>query len=560
MSIRDLALAVQRHLVLFIGCVFLAVGAAAYLALSARPTYTAQTQLFVSSSGSDRADNTLQNNNLALTRVPSYVELVSSPLVVKPVVEQLGLRESPEVVAQRIEATNPLGTALINVAVHDSTAKGAYDKATAIGRVFPTVIKNVETSSTGASPVNVTIVHPATVPPEPDDPLGMKVRLALGLLLGVCAGTTVAALRDRLDNRVRESDDLRTRLGLPPLAAIVVRSRADRMPLVIGNESSSSFFREDGFRRLRTNLQVLFSSEGPRSVVVAGPLARDGSSGVVVNLAVALGLAQVRVLLVGSNMRQGVLTDLLGLDGLDGRVGLSDVLLGTADVSEAIQPWRDGTIHVLPAGRTPLNPSELLASDVMRNLISTLEADYDVVLLDSPPLLDTVDGAVLAQMVGGTVLTVRRGRTRWSTAMQAVQALKDVNARVLGAVLLCERSRLIIRRRRAGGPGQYGQPAGGHPGDAVRVLPERPRVGINGTDHLQMHMRLDDESHPIRPDSTPVGDYVRNDRGQSANTARGIAAVIRRPPAGQESQDPPDEPPLDLKMEDRKGLSKGPKT
>ncbi|HEX8626613.1 MAG TPA: Wzz/FepE/Etk N-terminal domain-containing protein [Catenuloplanes sp.] len=463
MSIGDLVLAVRRHLPVFLGCVVLTVAIGAYLAYSAPRSYTAQTQLFVSSTGTESGATSLQDNSLAQQRVPSYAALVSSPIVADAVVKQLRLPQSAAAVAQRIEASSPLDVAVIDVTVHDSTARGAYDIATAVGAVFGTVVGRIEAAPTGASPIKVTVVRPPVQPVQPTG-TGALPKLLLALLLGLNLGAVAAVVRDRTDTRVKDPEDLRTNLGLRPLATIALDSAADRASPAQASWPSPA--PAEGFRTLRTNLLVLLSSRGLRSVLVTGLHAGDGSSAVARDLAVALGLARVRVLLVEANLRQATMARRWGLD--EGS-GLSAVLSGATDVRDAIRPWRPGMadlpagmvdlpagmdlppgmVDLLPAGPPVANTSELLASQAMSDLIGKLEGDYDLVLFDAPDLPRVSDATALATRTGGTVLTVWQGRTGRTEVRQALQALRDVDARVLGAVVLRGRPGQVQRWRGA---------------------------------------------------------------------------------------------------------------
>jgi capsular exopolysaccharide synthesis family protein len=418
-------------MIILVTCLVVGVGVGAFLAVRAPTTYTAQTRLFVSSNGSDSTDSLLQNSNLVLSRVPSYVTLVTSPLVVNQVVRRLGLTESPDAVAQRIQATNPLQTALIDITVQDTTARGAYDLAVAIGEVSTSVVQSIETSATGFVPVKVTVISRPELPTHPD--LAAPAwRLGLGLLLGLGLGTALAVGRELFDTRLKDPELLRTGLGLPPLAVITVNARRNRGPQPSGEAFWSSPGSE-GFRQLRTNVQVLVSSGGLRSVLVTGPCAADGAETVARNLAIAFGMAKVRVLLIDANMRHPRLTAAVGPDG---GTGLSAVLAGEEDVDAAIQPWPGSTLHVLPAGPPAANAGELLASEAMEDLLGRLERRFDLLIVDAPPLLEAADAAVLASCVDGVVLSVRLRGTQWDAMCQAVQALHDVQARVLGAAVL----------------------------------------------------------------------------------------------------------------------------
>jgi capsular exopolysaccharide synthesis family protein len=427
-SIRDFVLAARRHILLFLSCALAVLAVGAYSALAAGPTYTARIQFLVSSTGSNDAGAVLQNNSLAVQRIPSYVPIVSSPLVVDPVVRNLRLPESAQAVAGRIEASSQLGTSLIDVTVHDRTPQDAYALAGAIGQVFGPVVESVDATPSGQSPVRVTIVRPPVLPTAPDW-AGPARKVALALLLGLGLGAGAAVVRDLADNTLRDSQDLRTGLGIPALATVPLDSRLPARAVEDGSRSPQA----EGFRRLRTTVQALRAADDLRSVLVAGPRADDAAPVVAADLAVALGLAGVRVLLIGADLRGDPLPELLAIDGT---AGLTDVLIGEAAPVEVIQPWRRGPIDVLPAGPTPVNPSELLSSATLDAVLRDLETDYDLLLLIAPPVTEVTDATVLATAVSGTLLTVRCGRTPRGAIREALQDLRDVDARLLGAVVL----------------------------------------------------------------------------------------------------------------------------
>lgn len=121
--------------------------------------------------------------------------------------------------------------------------------------------------------------------------------------------------------------------------------------------------------------------------------------------------------------------------GLEGAIGLTDALVGRAELDDLLQPWGDGQLRVLTSGPTPPNPSELLGSQQMADLLRELEAQADLVILDAPPLLPVTDAAVLAAQASGAMVVVRSGQTTREQASRAVEILRGVDAHVYGVVL-----------------------------------------------------------------------------------------------------------------------------
>jgi capsular exopolysaccharide synthesis family protein len=476
LSIRDLLRALRRNALLVLVCLLVGLGGGAYLAVTQPASYTTQIRLFVSSNGSDSTDSLLQNSNLVLERVPSYVTLVNSPLVVDKVVKRLRLTESPDSVARRITATNPLQTALIEITVQDTTAQGAYNLALALGDTVTEVVQGIETSATGFAPVKVTTV---SQPEMPGRALAGPIwRLGLGLLLGLILGAALAIGRELLDTRLKDPEQLRTKLGLPPLATVAIGTRPAKMPPPT-EEAYWATPAGEGFRLLRTNLQVLVNSGGLRSIVVTGPHSDDQADTVARNLAIALSKAKVRVVLIEANLRNPRLAETFGFEG---GPGLSAVLDGQADADAVTRQWRDGDLRVLPAGSSSGSSSELLASDAMDHLLGHFERRYDLVIVDAPPVLEVADAAVLATRVDGVLLALRHRGTKWDAVWRSVQALHDVQARVLGAVVLHRAGRLDRAPREAAlrvpvAASRWSGPSGGAVPAPRAGEPTQPRAG-----------------------------------------------------------------------------------
>jgi tyrosine-protein kinase len=428
-DLRDYARTLRKHWLLITALA--AVGAAAGLVVSllTTPMYEARTQLFVSASSSDSSGVTdvYQGSLFSQQRVKSYAQIVNSPRILQPVINELGLQVSADDLAERVTATAPLDTVLIDVTVADRSPDRARDLANAIGAQVDKYIKSLDTSA--GAPVHVSVVRPAEVPASPVSPK-TKLNIALGLLLGLAAGVALAVLRETLDTTVKKVEDLQALTSVATLGVVSYDSDASRRPLVSHLDPHSS--RAESFRTLRTNLQFVDIDRPPRTVVVTSAVAGEGKSTTACNLAITLAQAGIRVALVEGDLRRPKIADYLGLEG---NVGLTSVLIGRIGLADALQPWGRSGLSVLASGPIPPNPSELLGSGHMVGLLRELQQGYDVVILDAPPLLPVTDAAVLSRICDGAVLVVRHGATKREQVEQTVEALRAVDARILGTVL-----------------------------------------------------------------------------------------------------------------------------
>lgn len=423
----------RRRWLLVAVCVLASGGAAAAVTSTATPLYRAQVRLLVSATGSHASDLPTPNAQAVFVqqRLGSYVNIVTAPTVTQAVVEDLALDTHPSILAAKVEAEVQLGTALMTVSVRDTSPGRAEDIANAVGLRFAALVDRLETPPGRKRPaVEVSLIQPAylttaaLVNPRP------AANLAVGLVAGLVFGMGLAVLRETLDTSVRSVDHLRDVTGRPSLGLLAFDSHARRHPLVVHTYRQTP--RAEGFRALRTNVLRAGAGTTLRSLVVTSAVAREGRSAVACNLAVCLAQAGTRVVLLEADMRRPTLAASIGVDDA---AGLTSVLSGRKGAEFVLQTWgRDG-LAVIPAGPVPANPSELLGSKRMVELLADLEHRFDLVVLDAPPLLPVTDTAVLSQACDATVLVVRYGKTRRQQVSRAVEALAAVDVRLLGTVL-----------------------------------------------------------------------------------------------------------------------------
>jgi capsular exopolysaccharide synthesis family protein len=265
-----------------------------------------------------------------------------------------------------------------------------------------------------------------STPVEPRPLFVMSLALALGLVVGV----SLAVLRETLDNSIRSVEILKSASGAAVLGVIAYDETAKQSPLIV--ESHSRSMRAEAFRQLRTNLQFVDVDNPIKVLVVTSSVAEEGKSSTATNLAVSFAAAGQKVLLIEGDLRRPRVAEYLGLDA---SVGLTNVLAGQVAVDEVLQTWGRGGLTVLPSGSIPPNPSELLGSRNMSDLLVSLRKTFQVIIIDSPPLLPVTDAAIVAAKADGAILVVRYGLTKRQQVSAAVDALKAVDARVLGTLL-----------------------------------------------------------------------------------------------------------------------------
>ncbi|RMD95603.1 MAG: polysaccharide biosynthesis tyrosine autokinase [Calditrichaeota bacterium] len=300
---------------------------------------------------------------------------------------------------------------------------------------------------------DVRIIDPAKPPSEPIKPK-KKLNMILGMLVGIGLGIGVTFLLEAMDNSVRTIEDLE-KLGLPVLGSIPVIKEEDAMKRIKvlpqsaqnGNVDPVHIRRmaarlithfapkspiSEAYRTFRTNIQYTQVDKPIKSLLVTSPGPGEGKSTSVANLAITMAQMGSRVILVDADLRRPVLHSVFDTDR---RIGLTNVLVGRVSLDDAVKETEINNLYLLPSGTLPPNPSELLGSTAMKQLLDELKQRFDMVLFDSPPIIAVTDAAVLSSKLDAVIVVVKSAQTDREAAFRATALLKNVKTHVLGALL-----------------------------------------------------------------------------------------------------------------------------
>jgi len=233
-----------------------------------------------------------------------------------------------------------------------------------------------------------------------------------------------------LNTRVRTEQDIERVTDRAVIGSIMLDLSRKKGPLAVVAAEHST--RAESYKRLRTNLQFLGLEEGHRAIVVTSTMSNEGKTTTAINVAFAMATAGERVLLIDADLRRPRIATHFGLEG---GAGLTTVLIGQASLDEVVQTHGVSGLDVLASGPIPPNPSELLGFAAMKDLLDEASRRYDVVILDTPPLLPVTDAAILSHVTSGALVVVGSHIVRRHELGAALKSLDDVDTRVLGLVL-----------------------------------------------------------------------------------------------------------------------------
>lgn len=399
-------------------------------AASSTPTYRSSSTVYVTLARGETVSELNQGATYAQNLVESFVQLATMPAVLEPVIADLGLDVSPRALKGSIQADSPLNTSLIEIAAVSADPQRAADLANGVAASLAQTVADLSpTTEDGAASLKMTVVaeaEPSSAPFSPKPRRDAAAGAGVGLVLGVL----VALLRAQLDTRVRTTKDLpgapaRVALGQVPLDRTLVKH-----PRTVLQNPHSTL--AESYRRLAANLQFLDASRPLRTIVVSSSVPGEGKSTTAVNLAIVMAEKRGRVLLVDADLRS---PSVAGICGLEGGAGLSTVLGNQATVDDVVQEWGVPGLHVITAGQVPPNPSQLVDSAAMDAFLATVAASYDLVVIDTPPLLALTDGAVLARKTDGAVVVARSKKINRARLAEALASLDALGATCLGLLL-----------------------------------------------------------------------------------------------------------------------------
>lgn len=479
MTIVDLVRVLRRNLLMIVvGALLGLLVAGAYMLT--RPTvYTAQATGVVVAGNSLSVGDTITANSVTVQRAAMYSQLASTGQVASrsaKILQDQGLSGVSGGASAQPGATAPF----IIVTATSSTAKNAQALANATLMGVKSEALRLETfGKTQGKPMSdeelekLTDIHvlayrPAGLPAAPSKPNLIR-NLVLGALLGAVLAGAVSVARRALDGKVRTQQDVETLTGKSTLATVPDAKSLQRTgkPTVVGGAAG------EALRQLRTNLRFVSVDEPPRSIVVTSPTPGDGKSTVAAHLARLMAVAGDSVVLIDCDLRLPTQGDQFGIDG---SVGLTQVIAGDLTVGEVLVDSGVPGLQLLPAGRTPPNPSELLGSRSMRALVDELSKDH-VVILDAPPALAVTDAALVGSLADGVIIVSRMGTTHKAQLEQCAKLLAQARTTLLGVVLNRASLKKMGDVMYGYGYGSYGNHEKYHQyyGDDV-VVPESRRV------------------------------------------------------------------------------------
>lgn len=466
-------------------------GAAAYaVSIHTTPVYEASTRLLISAPSSINGATDPTALVTTQTMTSTYSQMLLDRPVLQGVIDGLQLQTTPEDLEKNISVDVVTNTQLLTITVRDPQPVQATNIANKMASVFADRIRELQSERYAASrdglqkqvsdmekqiadtndliaitsdqatleqlqsrltqyrtlysnlvtsfeqvrlaeeqtSTNVVVSEPASVPNIPISPQPTR-NTVLAVLAGMLMAAGIVFAGDTLDDTIKRPDEIRRKFDLPILAMIGWHEVPKDKPIALAEPRSPT---AEAFRSLRTNITYATVDKPLRRILVTSATPQDGKTTVAASLAVVLAQNEKQVVLLDADLRRPQIHQKFGMYN---RLGLSDLFLRPLDaMSSAIHSTNVPGLAVVTSGGLPPNPSELLTSLMMGRILNRLNQAFDLIVIDTPPLLSVTDAAALAPAMDGVILVARPGITKLGALRQAVEQLQAVNARILGIV------------------------------------------------------------------------------------------------------------------------------
>jgi capsular exopolysaccharide synthesis family protein len=282
--------------------------------------------------------------------------------------------------------------------------------------------------------VNVWVVEKAGIPGKPVRPK-KSLNILLGIIVGLFGGIGLTFFFDYLDNTIKSPDDVETRLGLAVLGLVpLLHSKEGNIEELLFQKPRDAF--SEHYKNLRTALLLSSASKPPQNILVTSMGPEEGKTVTSVNLALTIAESDYSVLLIDGDLRKPRVHSIFGLNNTK---GLSTYLAGTSKSINIIKSPKEN-LSIIPSGPLPPNPSELLGSYRLHELMRVLKERYNIIIWDSPPLMTVTDSLILSRILDGTVIVTKAGKTTYDIVRRGLKAIRgrrasDSESRILGVVI-----------------------------------------------------------------------------------------------------------------------------
>lgn len=464
--IKSKMLVIMAILIIFMGLGFI------YSYHYVVPKYKAtSTLLLIPNSATD--GKVIMNSDLSLNSdltvntglIETYRSIGENSKVIKQVIHNLGLNMTEEELLEEMKITVMKDTYVIQVTVTNTNPQVAMEIAKEFDEVFLKEIGEIYHLN------NVGIVDEAQLPEEPYNINHMK-DMIIFMVAGIGVAFAIIMIFYVFDNTIKSEEEIEKYVHLTSLGSIPINQ--DKTQEIVSRQKAKSYVAEC-INTIRTNILYMNSAKNAQTILITSCTPREGKSWVSANIATAFAETDQKVLLIDSDMRKGRAHKIFKVSNQDGLSNYLYALTGDSkkDIKlgkNYIQETKIPNLHILTNGVLPPNPSELLESGKMKELLNNLKKVYDIIIVDAPPCKLVTDSIILSTIVDSTILVANSEKTKMKDFDEVRKSIQMVDGEIIGAIL--------NKKKISGKTYSTGYYYGHNPSEEIGVVKEKEIVSV----------------------------------------------------------------------------------
>ncbi len=407
-----------------------------------KPVYTATVQLYVNSYNNTTEEN-LNELNYAQKIVNTYINFLQTQSFYQKVLDQSGVHYTKEELDKMTEIKTVNSTEIFEISVTSNSAEDSYKLARVMQEVAPELIGKIKDNT------RISVVDPVLYPNAPSGPRVM-LNTILGNILGFLLAIAISIIQKLIDVNVKDEEELSSKYSIPILGSIpcfdkvstdkiwvlrkIFKKKKENVNDVYNHTLNldTNFVIKEAYKSLRANLRYILRNDGCKTLLINSPTPEDGKSTTCTNVAITIAQTGARVLIIDCDLRKGRQHKAFGITN---SYGISDLISGIKSETDVIKESGYENLHVITLGTIPPNPTELLYSSQMEEVLNSLKCYYDYILIDTPPVNVVSDALSLSKLVNGVLLVVKEDYTTHPNIETAINKYKLVDGKILGFVL-----------------------------------------------------------------------------------------------------------------------------
>lgn len=362
--------------------------------------------------------------------ITTYSSIAQNSKILKQTINNLGLDMTEKQLLSQMKVKNIDDSYIIEISIADTNPQRAMEVTNELADVFLQEIKDIYNLN------NLGVVDEAQLPMQPYNVHHMK-DIAIFFIIGMAGAFAYIMVIYIFDNTLKKEEDIENYIHIKSLGSIPVHN--DNKQEIISKKNAKSYITEC-INNIRTNILYMNSAKNAKTVLVTSCTPQEGKSWVSANIATSFAKTNKKVLLIDADMRKGRAHRIFKVSNKKGLSNYLHVMTGNVrkDIrlgKDYIQETKIPNLHILTNGTIPPNPSELLGSSNMKELIALLKTAYDIIIVDAPPCKLVTDSIVLSTIIDSTVLVVNSEKTKINELNEVKRAIETVGGEIIGAIL-----------------------------------------------------------------------------------------------------------------------------